>query len=109
MIDAADAIERLLGSQSLPVPDAVLELVTSTTQKLRKLGTAAREQDAAELVGGLQRTAAAHPAASIGVRAAVGAAIAGLLIRLGACGSNASSAAEASEGNPAAARNTSRA
>jgi ElaB/YqjD/DUF883 family membrane-anchored ribosome-binding protein len=89
VIDAADTIERLIGSESLPVPDAARELAKNTTQKLRSLGTAASEQQAADLVAGLQKTAAAHPAASIGVGAAVGAALAALLVRL--------SASEASE------------
>src|ERR1700712_4569591 len=88
VIDAADTIERLLSSESLPVPDAARDLAKSTTQKLRSLGTAASEQQAADLVAGLQRTAAAHPAASIGVGAAVGAALAALLVRLGNPGSS---------------------
>ena len=87
VIDAADTIERLLSSESLPVPDAARDLAKTTTQKLRSLGTTASEQQAAEVVAGLQRTAAAHPAASIGVGAAVGAALAALLVRLGTPGS----------------------
>jgi ElaB/YqjD/DUF883 family membrane-anchored ribosome-binding protein len=88
VIDAADTIERLLNSESLPVPEAARDLVRSTTQHLRSLGTAASEQQAADLVAGLQRTAAANPAASIGVGAAVGAALAVLLVRLGSSGSS---------------------
>jgi ElaB/YqjD/DUF883 family membrane-anchored ribosome-binding protein len=83
VIDAADTIERLLSSESLPIPDAARDLAKTTTQKLRSLGTTASEQQAADVVAGLQRTAAAHPAASIGVGAAVGAALAALLVRLG--------------------------
>lgn len=83
IIDAADTIEKLIGAESLPIPETVRELATSTTQKLRSLGTTAGEQQAAELVASLQRSAAAHPAASIGVGAAVGAALATLLVRLG--------------------------
>lgn len=83
VVDAADTIERLVASESLPVPDAVRDLATSTTQKLRSLGQSASEQQAADLVAGLQRTAAAHPAAAIGVGAAIGAALAGVLIKLG--------------------------
>jgi ElaB/YqjD/DUF883 family membrane-anchored ribosome-binding protein len=86
VIDAADTIERLLTSESLPIPDAARDLAKSTTQKLRSLGTAASEQQAADVVAGLQRTASAHPAASIGVGAAVGAALAALLVRLGTPG-----------------------
>lgn len=86
IVDAADTIERLVGSESLPVPDGVRDLATSTTQKLRSFGTQSGEYDAAELVGGLQRTAAAHPAASIGLGAAVGATLAALLVKLGTAG-----------------------
>ncbi|MBN8808279.1 MAG: hypothetical protein J0I47_08590 [Sphingomonas sp.] len=84
IVDAANTIERLLSSESLPVPDGVRDLATSTTEKLRGFGTKAGEQDAKELVAGLQRTAAAHPAASIGVGAAIGAALAAVLVRMGA-------------------------
>lgn len=91
IVDAADTIERLVGAESLPVPDAVRELATSTTQKLRNFGSAAGEQQAVDLVAGLQRTAAAHPAASIGIGAAVGAALATLLVRLGTTGDHPSS------------------
>lgn len=83
IVDAADTIEGLVASESLPVPDAVRDLATSTTQKLRQVGTTAGEQEAAELVASVQRTAAAHPAAAIGVGAAIGAALAALLVRLG--------------------------
>ena len=83
IVDAADTIERLVASESLPVPDGVRELATSTTQKLRTFGTRSGDYEAAELVGGLQRTAAAHPAASIGLGAAVGATLAALLVKLG--------------------------
>ncbi len=83
IVDAADTIERLVASESLPVPDTVRELATATTQKLRSLGAQSGEIDAAELVSGLQRRAAAHPAASIGIGAAIGATLATLLVRLG--------------------------
>jgi ElaB/YqjD/DUF883 family membrane-anchored ribosome-binding protein len=101
VIDAADAIDRLIGSESLPVPDAVRELATSTTQKLRSFGTKASEQDAAELAAGLQRAAAAHPAASIGVGAAVGAALATLLVRLSAPADKGASAGGSGKGSRA--------
>ena len=84
IIDAADTIERLVASESLPVPHGVRDLATTTTAKLRSLGTKSSEQDAAEMVAGLQRTAAAHPAASIGIGAAIGAALATVLVRMGA-------------------------
>lgn len=86
IVDAADTIERLVASESLPVPDGVRDLATSTTKKLRNFGTQSGDYDAAELVGGLQRTAAAHPAASIGLGAAVGATLAALLVKLGSSG-----------------------
>lgn len=91
IIDAADTIERLVASESLPVPDGVRELATSTTQKLRTFGTRSGDYDAAELVGGLQKTAAAHPAASIGLGAAVGATLAALLVKLGSSNAGANS------------------
>lgn len=93
IVDAADTIERLVGSESLPVPENVRELATSTTQKLRNFGARSGEYDAAELVGGLQRTAAAHPAASIGVGAAVGATLAALLVKLGSSNTGSSASA----------------
>lgn len=83
VIDAADTVERLMSSESLPIPDGVRDLVTSTSQKLRNFGSAASEREAADLVADLQRKAASHPAASIGIGAAVGAALATLLVRLG--------------------------
>lgn len=83
VIDAADTVERLVTSQSLPIPEPVRELITSTSQKLRNFGSAASEREAADLVADLQRKAASHPAASIGIGAAVGAALATLLVRLG--------------------------
>lgn len=83
VIDAADTVERLVSSESLPIPDGVRDLVTSTSQKLRNFGSAASEREAADLVADLQRKAASHPAASIGIGAAVGAALATLLVRLG--------------------------
>ena len=83
VIEAADAIDRLIAAETLPVPNSVRELATSSTQKLRDLGTKASEREAAELAAGLQRAAAAHPAASIGVGAAIGAALAALLVRVG--------------------------
>lgn len=83
IVDAANAIEQLVGAESLPVPDAVRDLATTTTRRLRDLGTQAGEQEAREIVLGLQRTAAAHPAAAIGAGAAIGAALAALLVRLG--------------------------
>ncbi|QJU60186.1 hypothetical protein HL653_22780 [Sphingomonas sp. AP4-R1] len=82
VIDAADTVERLASADSLPLPDSVRDLVTSTSQKLRNFGSAASEREAADLVTDLQRTAAAHPAASIGIGAVVGAALATLLVRL---------------------------
>ena len=90
----------MIGSESLPVPDAVRDLATSTTQKLRNLGTKASEQDAAELAAGLQRTAAAHPAASIGVGAAVGAALATLLVRLSAPAGKSSTGGKSGQDGP---------
>jgi hypothetical protein len=83
IVDAADTIERLVASESLPVPDGVRDLATATTKKLRSFGTQSGDYDAAELVSGLQRTAAAHPAASIGLGAAIGATLAALLVRFG--------------------------
>lgn len=83
VIDAADTVERLVSSESLPIPEPVRELITSTSQKLRNLGSTASERDAADLVADLQRRAASHPAAAIGIGAAVGAALATLLVRLG--------------------------
>jgi len=94
--DAADTIERLIGTESLPVPEAVRELVTSTTQKLRKLGTTAGSQDSADLIAGLQRAAAAHPAASLGIGAAVGATLAALLVRVAPSAKTASTAGRTS-------------
>lgn len=91
IVDAADTIERLVASESLPIPDGVRELATSTTQKLRTFGTRSGDYDAAELVGGLQKTAAAHPAASIGLGAAVGATLAALLVKLGSVNAKANS------------------
>lgn len=83
VMDTADAIDRLLASESLPVPDSVRELAGSTTQKLRSLGSQSGEHQTADLVIGLQRAASAHPAASIGVGAAIGAALAALVVKLG--------------------------
>lgn len=83
IVDAADTIERLVASESLPVPDGVRDLATATTKKLRIFGTQSGDYDAAELVSGLQRKAAAHPAASIGLGAAIGATLAALLVRFG--------------------------
>lgn len=83
IVDAADTIERLVASESLPVPDGVRDLATATTRKLRSFGEQSGDYDAADMVSGLQKAAAAHPAASIGIGAAVGATLAALLIRLG--------------------------
>jgi ElaB/YqjD/DUF883 family membrane-anchored ribosome-binding protein len=83
VIETADSIDRLVGSESLPMPDAMRDLAASTTRRLRDLGSAAGEQDTAELVAKLQRNAAAHPAASIGLGAAIGATLAALLVQLG--------------------------
>ena len=83
IVEAAEAIERLVSSESLPVPDGIRDLATSTTQKLRDFGTRSGDYDAADLVAGLQRKAAAHPAAAIGVGAAIGATLATLLVRVG--------------------------
>lgn len=83
LVDTADTIDRLISAESLPVPDGVRELASTTTQKLRGFGEQSGEYEASELVASLQRTASAHPAASIGVGAAVGAALAALVVRLG--------------------------
>ena len=93
VIDAADTVERLASAESLPLPDSVRDLITSTSQKLRNFGDAASKREAADLVTDLQRTAAAHPTASIGIGAVVGAALATLLVRLGATATGATPAA----------------
>lgn len=83
VVDAADTIERFVTSDSSPVPESARELAISVTQKLRSLGTTASEQQAAEIVEGLQARAAAHPAAALGIGAVIGAALAGVLVRFG--------------------------
>lgn len=83
VVGAADTIDQFLSSSSSSVPESAREFATSISQKLRSLGTNAGEQQAADLVQGLQKKAAAHPAAAMGVGALIGAALAGLLVHFG--------------------------
>lgn len=93
VVETADTIDRLVSDESLPVPESVREFATSTTEKLRDFGARSGERDASELVAGLQRAAAAHPAMSIGIGATVGAALAALFVRLGGSAVSTTSAA----------------
>lgn len=93
VVETADTIDRLVSDESLPMPESVREFATSTTEKLRDFGARSGEQDASELIAGLQRAAAAHPAMSIGIGATVGATLAALFVRLGGPAASTTSAA----------------
>ncbi len=79
----ADSIDEILGGTTSPLPDSVKGVVTTTSGKLRELADRATEEEALQLLEGLQRSAARHPAVTAGVGAALGAALGLALARLG--------------------------
>ena len=80
---AADAIDELLGSTSLPVPDGAKGFISSASGKLRDMADRTSEEEASKMLETLQRTAADHPAATAGLGAALGAALGLALAKLG--------------------------
>ncbi|UVO52801.1 hypothetical protein [Sphingomonas sp. SUN039] len=80
---AADSIDEILGGNNSPLPDSAKGVVTTTSGKLRELADRATEEEALQLIEGLQRSAARHPAVTAGVGAALGAALGLALARLG--------------------------
>jgi hypothetical protein len=79
----ADSIDEILGGNDSPLPDSVKSIVTTTSGKLRALADRASEEEALQLLEGLQRSASRHPAVTAGVGAALGAALGLALARLG--------------------------
>jgi hypothetical protein len=79
----ADSIDEIVSSTTSPLPDLVKGVVKSTSGKLRELADRANEEEALQLLEGLQRNAARHPAVTAGLGAALGAALGLALARLG--------------------------
>jgi hypothetical protein len=79
----ADSIDEILGGTNSPLPDSARGYVTTTSGKLRELADRANEEEALQLIEGLQRSAARHSAVTAGVGAALGAALGLALARLG--------------------------
>lgn len=79
----ADSIDDLLGGSNSPLPDSAKGYVTSTSGKLRELADRATEEEASKLLRNLQQAASNHPAATMGLGAALGAALGLALAKLG--------------------------
>ncbi len=78
---AADAIDDLFERDALPFGQDFQSLAARAARGLRDTGTTLANQDAGELLGAAQRSAAARPALTVSVGAALGAALAFVLIR----------------------------
>jgi len=78
---AADAIDELFERDALPFGQDFQSFAAGAAQRLRSTGATLAEQDAAELIGSAQRAAAARPALTIGLGAALGAGLAFALVR----------------------------
>lgn len=79
----AEAIDDLLASQELPLPDGIHGFAETASDTLRGLADRASEQEAGDLLAGLQRTATNQPWATASICAALGAALGLALTRLG--------------------------
>jgi hypothetical protein len=92
----ADSIDELLGGRNSPLPDTAKVYVTSTSGKLRALADRVTEEEASKLLRNLQQAAASHPAATMGLGAALGAALGLALAKLGGPSQPRTSSAKAS-------------
>lgn len=92
----ADSIDELLGGSNSPLPDSAKGYVTSTSSKLRELAGRATEEEASKLLRNLQQAASSHPAATMGLGAALGAALGLALVKLGGPSQSRASSAKTS-------------
>jgi ElaB/YqjD/DUF883 family membrane-anchored ribosome-binding protein len=81
--EAADAIDRLVADNGAALPEPISEMVRAASEKLRGAAATAGQQDAEVILNKVQQLAARNPATTIGIGAALGAALGLVITRLG--------------------------